>query len=255
VKSGIVTSLTISLPWKRGTEIAVSATPSIAISLNAVPHCDLTRTYPTRGNRRMGWWLVFKVARKGTSPGVPCVQVVQRTGGSLNSNRLTKPRVVALAGAALIIMVVAQVAAPQASRSTLSCMGKHVTITGGKSGGLTVGTRHDDVIKTHRGDDLVRARGGDDRVCTGRGNDTIRLGAGKDAAKASVGNDSVIGGKGADLLRGEKAADVLHGGAGPDHLKGGPGNDKEVGGPGNDWCKGGVGSDENVSCEHVIGIN
>jgi Tol biopolymer transport system component len=110
------------------------------------------------------------------------------------------------------------VSKPQRPPSTGRCLGRRATIVAPAGGGLTRGTRTDDVIvgsgeadniSSGGGRDLVCSRGGDDRVGTGAGGDRVSAGPGDDRVTTGAGADSVNPGSGRDRVSTGRGNDEL----------------------------------------------
>jgi Ca2+-binding RTX toxin-like protein len=129
-------------------------------------------------------------------------------------------------------------------RTSRTCGGREVTISGTAGRDVLTGTAGPDVIDGLGGNDRIVAGGRDDIVCGGAGNDYLSGGWGADALYGGLGDDEVHPGSGADLLDGGGGADRLYGELDADTLRGGPG--------GPDRCHGGPGSDRWSGCEQLL---
>jgi Tol biopolymer transport system component len=98
------------------------------------------------------------------------------------------------------------------------CLGRRATIVAPAGGGLTRGTRSDDVIVGSQGADTISSGGGRDRVCSRGGDDRVKTGAGADRVSAGPGDDRVITGRGADRVRSGSGRDRVSTGRGNDDL-------------------------------------
>lgn len=78
------------------------------------------------------------------------------------------------------------------TRRAVTCMGRPVTIRGGRGDDVITGTDGNDVIRTFRGKDIVSAGRGRDAICGGRGNDIINGGQQRDEARGNRGVDFCI---------------------------------------------------------------
>jgi Tol biopolymer transport system component len=96
------------------------------------------------------------------------------------------------------------------------CLGRRATIVAPAGGGLTRGTRRNDVIVGSARTDRISSGGGRDLVCSRGGDDRVKTGAGADRVSAGPGDDRVTTGSGADSVRP---------GSGRDRVSTGPGND------------------------------
>jgi hypothetical protein len=104
---------------------------------------------------------------------------------------------------------------------TARCLGRRATILAVPGGGLTRGTRGDDVIVglSSRYADRIRSGRGDDVVCPRGGNDRVRTGAGADRVTAGAGRDRVWTGRGRDSVSGGTQRDRVYCGRGADRVR------------------------------------
>jgi Ca2+-binding RTX toxin-like protein len=102
------------------------------------------------------------------------------------------------------------------ARRPARCLGRRATIVAPAGGGLTRGTRGNDVIVGSGGADRISSGAGRDLVCSRGGDDRVSTGAGADRVSAGLGDDRLSTGRGADRV---------NPGRGRDRVSTGPGND------------------------------
>lgn len=103
---------------------------------------------------------------------------------------------------------------------TARCLGRRATILAVPGGGITRGTRGDDVIVGSRQADRIVSGRGDDVVCPRGGNDRVRTGAGADQVTAGAGRDRIRTGRGRDSVAPGAQRDRLDCGRGVDRARG-----------------------------------
>jgi Tol biopolymer transport system component len=99
------------------------------------------------------------------------------------------------------------------------CLGRRATIVAPAGGGLTRGTRGNDVIVGSGGADRISSGGGRDLVCSRGGDDRVGTGRGADRVSAGPGDDRVTTGGGADSVNPGSGRDRVHCGAGQDRAQ------------------------------------
>jgi Tol biopolymer transport system component len=99
------------------------------------------------------------------------------------------------------------------------CLGRRATLVPPAGGGLTRGTRGNDVIVGSRRADRISSGGGRDLVCSRGGDDRVKTGAGADRVLAGAGDDRVTTGAGADSVRPGGGRDRVKCGAGQDRAR------------------------------------
>ena len=103
---------------------------------------------------------------------------------------------------------------------TARCLGRRATILAVPGGGITRGSRGDDVIVGARRADRIVSGRGDDVVCPRGGNDRVRTGAGADRVTAGAGRDRIRTGRGRDSVAPGAQRDRLDCGRGVDRARG-----------------------------------
>ena len=98
------------------------------------------------------------------------------------------------------------------------CLGRRATIVAPAGGGLTRGTRGNDVIVGSQRADRISSGGGRDLVCSRGGDDRVKTGPGADRVSAGRGDDRVITGGGADGVRPGSGRDRVSTGRGQDQV-------------------------------------
>ena len=116
--------------------------------------------------------------------------------------------------------------------ATLACGGHAVTIEGGPSDDVLVGTAGNDVISGLGGNDTIRGRGGEDYLCGGPGDDVIIDGPDTDVSFAAY----LDGGPGDDALYPNSFSEAW-GGDGNDSFSFVRGDHRFHGGPGRDTVR------------------
>jgi Tol biopolymer transport system component len=98
------------------------------------------------------------------------------------------------------------------------CLGRRATIVAAPGGGLTRGTRGNDVIVGSGRADSISSGGGRDLVCSRGGDDRVGTGAGADRVSTGPGDDRVTTGSGADNVNPGSGRDRVSTGPGKDQL-------------------------------------
>jgi hypothetical protein len=186
------------------------------------------------------------------------------------AHHMPSPRLLALAGAAALLIGTSTVGAPPASAKVRTSAGLTCTKVGTPRSDRMVGTSRRDVLCGRGGNDVILGGGGNDvidggpgndslsgstgndtiadswgndTIDGGAGNDTVNAGAGNDRVQGGTGNDRLVGSDGDDRMAGSGGVDVIDGGTGVDTLQGGSGNDRMLGGGGRDAMYGEAGAD------------
>lgn len=188
-------------------------------------------------------------------------------------------RLLRLAGAALLLLVLMAGAGAVATSNEVATSGadvivqpamingtlppecaglsivRTVTITAGgtwtisDSGVLVIGTGGKDTIYSYGMGNCVVGGGGSDLLFSDRLDPGTP--AGGSVLIGGAGNDTLTSGPDSDWLYGGDRNDTLYGGGGDDWLYGEEGNDTLYGEEGNDTCDGGPGNDTFYQCEAV----
>jgi hypothetical protein len=185
---------------------------------------------------------------------------------------MPRPRAVALAGVALLLLTVGigspgvsslvagrpsvEAAGPGSQSAKVDTNGSFETSSGARA------DREDLAAPTADGADApdaadayapvggsfrrqaLEAASGPGVRAIGRARRDVLIGSqAADILSGGGGRDRLVGGRGGDVLTGGRGGDVLLGGAGVDHIEGGPGGDTISAGSGMDVVEGGAGDD------------